>query len=75
MDAAIRFALAVRLYALIDASLREPIDVYGSRAEAERVLAVLLSDEPGWWSLLSIEMFELLPAGLTPERRRQARWN
>ena len=53
----------MRLYALIDASLPEPIDVYGSRKAAEQALAVLLADEPGWRSLLSIEPFDL------PERR------
>jgi hypothetical protein len=67
--------VAVRVYALMDASLREPIDVYGSRAEAERVLAVLLSDEPDWRPMLSIATIELPPESLGLDRQGRARWN
>jgi hypothetical protein len=54
----------VRLYALIDASLPEPVDVYGCRKAAEQALAVLLADEPSWRSLLSIEPFDLPDPGI-----------
>jgi hypothetical protein len=49
----------VQLYALIDLSLPEPIDVYVRREDAERTLAVLLRDEPAWSKLLSIAVIEL----------------
>lgn len=54
-----RLAIAVQLYVLIDVSLPEPIDVYSRRQEAEQALAALLSDEPDWLPLLSIETIEL----------------
>jgi hypothetical protein len=50
----------VRVYALIDLSLPEPIDVYVRREDAERTLAELLRDEPGWCTLLSIAEIELV---------------
>jgi hypothetical protein len=44
----------VHVYALIDLSLPVPIEVYVRREDAERTLAELLRDEPGWRTLLSI---------------------
>ena len=44
----------MHVYALIDLLLPEPIDVYVRREDAERTLAELLRDEPGWRTLLSI---------------------
>ena len=44
----------MHVYALIDLSLSEPIEVYVRREDAERTLAELLRDEPGWRALLSI---------------------
>ena len=44
----------MHVYALIDLSLPEPIDVYVRHEDAERTLAELLRDEPGWRTLLSI---------------------
>jgi hypothetical protein len=49
----------MRLFALVDRSLPEPIELYVRREDAERTLAELLRDEPGWQSLLSIEQIEL----------------
>jgi hypothetical protein len=46
--------VGVHVYALIDLSLPEPIAVYVQREDAERTLAELLHDEPGWRTLLSI---------------------
>jgi hypothetical protein len=46
--------VGVHVYALIDLSLPEPIDVYVRREDAERTLAELLRDEPSWRTLLSI---------------------
>ena len=51
--------MGVQLYALIDLSLPEPIDVYMQREDAERALGVLLRDEPSWSKLLSIAVIEL----------------
>jgi hypothetical protein len=50
----------VRVYALMDLSLPEPIDVYVRREDAERTLAELLRDESGWCTLLSIAEIELV---------------
>ena len=44
----------MHVYALIDLSLPEAIDVYVRREDAERTLAELLRDEPDWRTLLSI---------------------
>jgi hypothetical protein len=49
----------VRLFALVDESLVEPIEVYWRRKDAERALAELLRDEPDWWDLVRIEEFDL----------------
>jgi hypothetical protein len=49
----------VRLFALVDRSLPEPVELYARREDAERTLAELLRDEPDWESLLSIEEVEL----------------
>jgi hypothetical protein len=50
---------SMRLFALVDSSLPEPIEVYVRRGDAERTLAELLRDEPGWESLLSIEEIDI----------------
>jgi hypothetical protein len=43
---------------LVDRSLPEPVGLYARRAEAERMLAELLRDEPDWESLFLIEEVE-----------------
>ena len=55
----IRLTRSVRLFALVDESLVEPIEVYWRRKDAERALAELLRDEPDWWDLVRIEEFDL----------------
>jgi len=56
---AIRLTRLVRLFALVDRSLLEPIDLYVRREDAERMLAELLHDKPAWESLIWIEEIEL----------------
>lgn len=49
----------MKLYALVNVSLPEPIGVYARREDAEDMLRMLLTDEPTWHQLLSVEPFEL----------------
>jgi len=46
---------SVRLYGLVDLSLAEAIELFARREDAERMLAELLNDEPGWEPLFRIE--------------------
>ena len=49
----------MRFFALVDLSLLEAIELYVRREDAERTLAELLRDEPGWQSLFRIDEIEL----------------
>ena len=49
----------MRVFALVDVSLSEAIELYVRREDAERTLAELLHDEPEWESLFRIEEIEL----------------
>jgi hypothetical protein len=49
----------VRLYALVEASDPEAIDVFISSEDAQRALDDCLLDEPNWRDLLRIEPIEL----------------
>jgi hypothetical protein len=44
----------VRFYGLLDHDLREVIEFYPSREAAEKELAEILRDEPGWVTKLEV---------------------
>ena len=50
---------SVRVSGLVDLSLAEAIELFARREDAERMLAELLNDEPGWEPLFRIEEIEL----------------
>ena len=45
----------MRLFGLVDLSLAEAIELFARREDAERMLAEILDDEPGWEPLFRIE--------------------
>jgi hypothetical protein len=49
----------MRVFALVDLSLQEAIELFLRREDAERMLSEVLRDEPGWERLLRIEEIEL----------------
>ena len=49
----------MRFFAVVDLSLLEALELYVRREDAERMLAEVLRDEPGWESLFRIEEIEL----------------
>jgi hypothetical protein len=49
----------VRFFAVVDLSLLEALELHVWREDAERMLAELLRDEPGWELLFRIEEIEL----------------
>jgi hypothetical protein len=50
----------VRVFALVDLSLAEPIELFLWREDAERTLAEVVRDEPSWRFLFRIEEIELV---------------
>ena len=50
---------SVRAYALVEIGDSEAIDLFLREADAERALADVLSDEPGWAGTLTVEPIEL----------------
>ena len=48
----------MRLYALVEASDPEAIDVYLAEEDAQRALEDCLRDEPDWRGLLRVEEIE-----------------
>jgi len=54
-----RFTAAVIFYGLADHSVKEVIDVYASRDEAEETLEQVPEDEPGWAGILEVVAVDL----------------
>jgi hypothetical protein len=49
----------VRFFGIVDLPLREAVELYVEREDAERTLAELLRDEPDWCWRLRVEEIEL----------------
>jgi hypothetical protein len=49
----------VRFFGLVDLNLAEAIELYARCEDAERTLAALLRDEPGWEPFFRIEEIQL----------------
>jgi len=49
----------VRFFAVVELSVLEALELHVRREDAERLVAELLRDEPGWESLFRIEEIEL----------------
>lgn len=48
------------IWAVVSAEIGQTIEVFPSREEAEKMLALVLADEPDWHDDLSVESLELL---------------
>ena len=47
-----------------DRSIKQVVDFFASREEAEQTLQVILGDEPGWVSILEVVPLDLGEAAL-----------
>jgi hypothetical protein len=56
----------MRLYALLEASDPEAIDVFLCEDDAQHALEDCLRDEPEWLNLLRVEEIDLSGASLSP---------
>lgn len=54
------FTHLVVIWAVVSAEIGQTIEVFPSREEAEKMLALVLADEPDWHDDLSVESLELL---------------
>ena len=50
----------MRVFALVDLSLQEAIELFLRREDAERMLSDVLRDDPDWKRLVRIEEIELV---------------